>query len=134
MPVPRGSRPPGQDRDRICIVDDDEWVSDSLKLLLEIFGLDVQCYGSGAKFLADNCHRTASCLIIDLHMPGMNGLDVVEFLQKEGVKVPTILISGRLDRTTRERAGRLGVTGVLEKPFAADRLIELIRAIRLERN
>ena len=53
---------------------------------------------------------TAGCLVIDQHMPGMNGLDVVDRLQKEGVRVPTILISGRLDANTKERAANLGVT------------------------
>ena len=72
--------------------------------------------------------------MIDQHMPGMNGLDVVERLQKEGIRVPTILISGRLDTNTRERAANLGVTSVIEKPFAAGRLIDLIRTALLERN
>ena len=64
----------------------------------------------------------------------MNGLDVVERLQKEGVRIPTILISGRLDTSTRERAAILGIKGVIEKPFAADHLIDLIRTALLERN
>ena len=110
MPVPWGHRPSEQTHEPICIIDDDEWVADSLKVLLEIFGFDVQSYGSGADFLADDRRRTAGCLVIDQHMPGMNGLDVVDRLQKEGIRVPTILISGRLDANTRERAANLGVT------------------------
>jgi DNA-binding NtrC family response regulator len=64
----------------------------------------------------------------------MDGLDLVDRLQKEGVRVPTILISGRLDTSTKERAARLGITSMLEKPFAADRLVDLIRTVMSERN
>jgi FixJ family two-component response regulator len=64
----------------------------------------------------------------------MDGLDVVDRLQKEGARVPTILISGRLDTRTKERAASLGVAGVLEKPLAAHRLVGLIRTALLEYN
>ena len=94
----------------------------------------MKSYTSGAELLADDRRRTAGCLLVDQHMPGMNGLDVVERLQKEGVHIPTILISGRLDTSIRERAAILGVTSVIEKPFAADRLVELIRTALLERD
>jgi FixJ family two-component response regulator len=134
MPIPLGHRPPEQTQVRICIVEDDEWVADSLRILLETFGFDVRSYGSGDEFLADERRRTAGCLVIDQHMPGMNGLDLVDRLQQEGVRVPTILISGRLDTNTRDRASILGVTRVIEKPFAAGGLVDLIRAALLEPN
>ena len=134
MPVPSVRRPSEQTHQPICIVDDDESVVDSLKVLLEIFGFDVQSYGSGAAFLADDRRRTAGCLVIDQHMPGMNGLDVVDCLQREGVRLPTILISGRLDANTKERATNLGVTKIIDKPFVARRLVELIRTTTLGRN
>ena len=98
MPVPWGRRSAEQTHDCTRIVDDDEWVADSLSLLLETYGFDMQSYSSGADFLADDQHGNTSCLVIDQHMPGMTGLDVVDHLQKEGVRLPTILISGRLDR------------------------------------
>ncbi len=64
----------------------------------------------------------------------MSGLDVVCHLRGEGLRLATILISGRLDTNTRERAVGLGVTRVLDKPFAADRLIGLIRTTLLDRH
>ncbi len=134
MPVPWGHRPRDQTHRPICIIDDDEWVADSLKVLLETFGFDVQSYSSGGEFLADDRRRTACCLVIDQHMPGINGLDVVDRLQKEGVRLPTILVSGRLDVNTRERASNLGVIKVIEKPFVAARLVDLVRTTLLERN
>jgi two-component system, LuxR family, response regulator FixJ len=134
MPLIWAHRTPEQSREPICIVDDDEAVADSLKLLLETFGFDVKSYFSGAELLADDRRRNAGCLLVDQHMPGMNGLDVVERLQKEGVHIPTILISGRLDTCIRERAANLGVASVIEKPFEADHLVELIRTALLERD
>jgi FixJ family two-component response regulator len=126
-PVERNVQP-------ICIVDDDEWVADSLKVLLEGFGFEVRSYGSGAELLADDQCRSAACLVIDQHMPGMTGLDVVASLRKEGIRLPTILISGRLDTSTRERAAGLGVTKIIEKPFAAISLVDLIHASLREQN
>jgi two-component system, LuxR family, response regulator FixJ len=134
MPVPWGYRPPEQNHEPVCIIDNDEWVADSLRVLLETFGFDVQSYSSGGEFLADDRRRTAGCLVIDHHMPGMNGLDLVDRLQKEGVRGPTILISGRLDTNIRERASSLGITNVIEKPFVAARLVDLVRTTLLERD
>ena len=134
MPVP-WERPPSEHlQDRICVVDDDEWVVDSMKLLLETFGFDVLSYTSGEECFADGRHRTAGCLVIDQHMPNMDGLEVVDRLQKEGIRVPTILLTGQLDRNTRHRAANLGIASVVEKPFAADHLLELIRTALLERD
>ena len=134
MTVPSRQRPPEQTQNPICIIDDDEWVADSLKALLETFGFDVLSFRSGCEFLADARRYGAACLVIDQHMPGVDGLNVVGHLQREGIRVPTILISGRLDTKTRESAASLGVTGVLEKPFAAARLLDLIQTVLLERN
>jgi FixJ family two-component response regulator len=134
MPVPSTHRPPEQPGERICIVDDDDWVADSLKVLLQAFGFDVQSYSSGVDFLAADLRRHAACLIVDHHMPGMDGLAVVSYLQREGVRLPTILISGRLDTNLSERAAKLGVTKIIEKPFVADRIVDLIRTALSERN
>jgi FixJ family two-component response regulator len=134
MPVFSERSPPKQSQVQICVVDDDESVADSLKSLLEIFGYDVRSYSSGADFLADDRRRATGCLVIDQHMPGMDGLDVVDRLQKQGARLPTILISGRLDTKTRERAASLGVTSVLEKPFVGNHLVDLIRTVLWERN
>ena len=132
MPVFSERSPPEQNHAQICVVDDDESVADSLKSLLETFGYDVRSYNSGADFLADGRHRAMSCLVIDQHMPGMDDLDVIDRLQKQGARVPTILISGRLDTKTTERAAGLGVTRVVEKPFAAEGLVDLIRTTLME--
>lgn len=128
MPLSRRQCLPDQTQKPICIIDDDESVADSLKTLLESFGFSVQSYNSGREFLADKRRYSASCLLVDQHMPGMSGLDVIDSLQKDGVQIPAILISGRLDANVRTRAARLGVRELVDKPFAPGRLVGLIRA------
>ena len=115
------------ERDRlVCVVDDDTAVRDSVSVLLETIGFEVLAYASGAEFLADKRHRTASCLIIDQHMPGMNGLDVVRMMHASGLNIPAVLVTGRLDPAVAGRAGEIGVTAILEKPFAIARLTQLV--------
>jgi two-component system response regulator FixJ len=113
-------------RGPVCIVDDDVWVCDSLSVLLETYGFAVLAYASAAEFLKDDRRRVAKCLVIDQHMPGLNGLDVVRTLQRDGVFVPAILITGRLDPGIARRAGELGVRAILEKPFPVARLVDLV--------
>jgi FixJ family two-component response regulator len=111
----------------ICVVDDDPWVRDSLTVLLETHGLDVLTYASGAEFCLDERRRHVACLIVDHHMPGMDGPDTIEALRREGIIVPAILITGRLDPSIAARVVKLGVIATLEKPFSTKRLVELVR-------
>ena len=103
------------------------------ELLLESFGYDVQSYNSGADFLADDRRRAAGCLIIDQHMPGMDGLDVVRRLQKEGVGCRRSFFGPA--RHEHQGTGReIGDNQRAEKPFEADCLVDLIQTALLERN
>jgi FixJ family two-component response regulator len=111
----------------ICVVDDDEWVRDSISVLLETYGYQVLAYGLGEEFLRANGRGKAKCLVIDQHMPGLNGLEVIAKLHREGNSSPTILITGRLDASVTQRANQLAILAILEKSFATARLIELIR-------
>jgi FixJ family two-component response regulator len=112
----------------VCVVDDDSWVCDSLSVLLETYGFGVLTYPSGTAFLKDDGRRNATCLIVDQHMPGLDGLDLVAELHRQEVALPTILITGRLDAGIAQRAGELGVLAILEKPFPVARLVELVHS------
>lgn len=126
-----GARQPatsGQPQRPVCLVDDDPGVLNSLTVLLEALGFDVVTFASGAELLADERRRTAGCLLIDQHMPSMDGLDAIDKLRSEGVMTPTIVITGRLDANIAARGAKLGVTEILEKPFSTKRIADLVRA------
>jgi FixJ family two-component response regulator len=78
--------------------------------------------------MADDRRRCLGCLIIDQHMPGTDGLATVAMLRGEKIAISSILITGRLDPSISERATKLGVSAILEKPFLPARLIERVRA------
>jgi FixJ family two-component response regulator len=120
MDIDRHSRP-------IYVVDDDSSVRDSLSVLLETHGFDVLTHSSGGEMLADERRGDAGCLVVDQHMPGIDGLATLAALRSEGLAVPAILITGRHDAGIAARAATLGVIAVLEKPFPTPRLIELVR-------
>jgi two-component system, LuxR family, response regulator FixJ len=110
----------------VFLVDDDTAVRDSLKLLLETHGLAVRDFASGAELLELGTPRPGDCLVCDVHMPVMSGLDVVETLAKRGVASPAILITGRVDEALRQRARAAGAFLLLEKPFDGDLLVAAI--------
>jgi len=111
----------------VCVVDDNVWVCDSLRVLLETYGYRVLTYPSGEAFLEDERRHSAGCLVVDQHMPGLDGLDVVAALHGNGGCRPTVLITGRPDAAIAARARAFGLLAILEKPFAGSRLVELIR-------
>jgi FixJ family two-component response regulator len=114
-------------RGLVCVVDDDAGVCDSLSVLLETYGFAVLTYPSGPAFLQNDGRFNSACLIVDQHMPGLGGLDVVAELHRQEIFRPTILITGRLDAGISQRAGELRVLAILEKPFPVARLVELVR-------
>jgi len=111
----------------IFIVDDDESVRDSLRLLLECAGFEVRVFGSCREFLAAGRIGEGDCLILDVHMTGMNGLDLLEWMRGRGDRVAVILITGRLDAATRSRAQAAGALAVVEKPYKAGEILALVR-------
>jgi FixJ family two-component response regulator len=112
---------------RIFIVDDDEAVRDSLKLLLESYGMDVEDYSSTADFSRHYRGGAAACLILDQHLPGSTGLDFLSSTEGVALALPVILLTGRADGAIRARAAQLGVSAFLEKPVTEDVLLAAIR-------
>jgi len=111
---------------KIHIVDDDDAVRDSMRALLESLGFDVCDYNSAMDFLGRNCSPPQGCLLLDLHMPVMTGIDLLEHMQAHGLRLPTIVITGRSDSVLRERALRNGALELIDKPVADDALLGAI--------
>ena len=111
----------------VCVVDDDDGVRDSMRALLESHGFAVIDFNSAASFLAGVQGETFECLLLDLHMPGMSGLELQELLQRRGSHVPAILITGRNDSPLAGRIARAGFAALLQKPVSDERLLLEIR-------
>jgi two-component system, LuxR family, response regulator FixJ len=112
----------------VLVVDDDASVRDSLSALLDAFGFEVFTYSSGSQLLTDDRRRCAGVLIVDQHMPEMDGIEVLSALRGEGIDAPAILITGRLDPAISAHAALIGVAAILEKPFPTAKLAELVRS------
>ncbi len=81
----------------VLVVDDDDAVRDSLRMLLESHGLTVEAFATGAEFLKTNLSRRGGCVVLDIRLPDMSGLDLQQRLAIEGVEMPVILITGHGD-------------------------------------
>ena len=89
----------------------------------------METYGNGQDFLDDDHDHVVGCLILDLDLPVMSGLEVLEALSAERADMPVILISGQADRATRDRALKTGAVALLEKPIEDGLLIETIARV-----
>ena len=117
----------------VAIVDDDRSVLSSLKDLMESAGLSARCYESAEDFLvSDQRHRT-SCLVTDIRMPGMSGLELQATLNAEGSRIPMIFITARDDSQLRSQVMTAGAVEFLSKPFDHEVLLEKVRAALKDR-
>ena len=112
----------------IAIVDDDISVQCALKDLIESDGLSTVCFGSAEEFLASGAEHKAGCLIADIRMPGMSGLELQAKLNAEHCRIPTIFITAHGDTKLRMQALRAGAAEFLAKPFDDEVLLESVRA------
>ena len=114
----------------VCVVDDDPAMRKSLKWLIESVGVKVQTYSSAAEFLSQYDDTVPGCLVLDVRMPEMGGLDLQEKLQRDGVEIPVIIITGFADVPMAVRAMKAGAIDFVEKPVSDQILLDLIhRAI-----
>ena len=110
----------------VAVVDDDPAVCNSLKFALELEGLAVRTYTSGAALLRGNDLKTYGCFVVDQRMPGMSGLELVRELRERGIATPAILIVSEPSVSLSARAAEARVP-IVEKPFLGNTLIERIR-------
>lgn len=111
----------------IAIVDDDEIVRRSIKRLISSLSFEVDDFASGEEFLESLSRRRPACMLLDLHMPGLNGIEVIEALQTRRIKIPTIIITGNTRPDTRGRCLGAGAIGYLEKPLERDVVLATIQ-------
>lgn len=112
----------------VLIIDDDAAVRSSLKFALEAEGLSVRLYDGPAALLADEYLRCGGCLVVDYHMPGMDGLELVNTLRARNVTLPAILITARANKQLSGFAAKSGICCVLEKPLSDGTFVESIRS------
>jgi FixJ family two-component response regulator len=111
----------------VFIVDDDISVRDSLELLIQSAGCQAETFASAEEFLAHPRARTPSCLVLDVKLPHLNGLDLQERIAADRVDMPIIFITRDADVPTTVRAMKAGAAEFLTKPFDADVLLNAIR-------
>lgn len=118
----------GQSTQFIVIVDDDESVQNALQDLIEADGLSARSFGSAEEFLESGLECKAACLITDIRMPGMSGLELQAKLKADGCKTPIIFITAHGDARVRIQAMREGAVEFLMKPFDDQVLLRRVRA------
>jgi len=110
----------------ISVVDDDASVRAAIKALVRSLGYLAATFASAEEFLNSDCLNDTSCLITDLRMPGLSGVDLRCRLNAQGRAMPTIFITAFADETTRARALDAGAVGFLSKPFNEECLIRCL--------
>jgi FixJ family two-component response regulator len=110
----------------VFVVDDDAAVRDAIKDLLESVGIRVQTFASGAEFVARTPAEAPSCLILDVRLPGMSGLEFQRELTAAGVEIPIIFITGHGDIPITVQAMKAGAVDFLTKPFREQELLDAI--------
>jgi FixJ family two-component response regulator len=112
----------------IAVVDDDASIRDTTSDLLESAGYSAVAFSSPGDILVSEQLPQFACLITDLRMPGMSGIELYERLRATGWRIPTILVSAYPDELERAHASRAGILSCLRKPFTPEALLERIAA------
>jgi len=112
----------------VAIVDDDDSLRTAVQDLLEAVGLPAQGFASAEEFLKSGIQRGTACLITDIRMPGMSGLELQKQLNAERCRIPIIFITAHGDEKMRLQARREGAVEFLSKPFDNEALLDSVRA------
>ena len=115
-------------KDLVHIIDDDDALRDSLLFLLSTAGIEAKSYDSATAYLIDAQRGTSGCIVTDVRMPGMSGIDLLRRLKSDGIPVPVIVMTGHADVPLAVEAMKLGAFDFVEKPFDDDVLLASVRA------
>jgi two-component system, LuxR family, response regulator FixJ len=124
-----GSGEPVGKRDAraIAVVDDDQGFRDALQLFLRTFAFHVEAFASGEDFLRSSRLDAIRCVILDLAMPEMSGLEVQQQLAARGLQIPIVFVTAHRDEDLGQRASAAGALAVLRKPVDHEELVRLVR-------
>src|SRR3989475_5529924 len=111
----------------VCVVDDDESLRRSVRNLLSAVGFRVETFASAEEFLESTHRANAGCLVLDLRMTGMNGLDLLGHLAAMSSRIPVIILTAHGDEEARRRSLEAGAIAFLGKPFRSDALLDAVR-------
>lgn len=112
---------------RIAILDDDQSVRTAIARLLKASQMEAECFASYLELLNFLERGAIDCLVLDLQMPGMNGIDVMRYLSQRGVSLPIVVITAHDGPGARENCLSAGASGYVRKPLDADALLTAIR-------
>ena len=116
-----------QSNPTVFVVDDDPAIRESLRWLIESVGLNVKVFSTAREFLEGYDPSSAGCLVLDVRMPGMSGLDLQNELAARAIHVPIIIITGHAEVPVAVRALKAGAMDFIEKPFSDQLLLDRIR-------
>jgi FixJ family two-component response regulator len=116
-------------RGLVAVVDDDRAVRDSLRFLLEVSGFDVVTFASACEFFRAVQPERQACLLVDQHMPGITGLELLRRLKRDGRVLPTALMTGSPSQELVRQALELGALEVLEKPLSDEVLVRFVARV-----
>ena len=115
------------ERPLVAIVDDDKSIRSATRDLLKAAGFSTATFEDAETFLGSASRASAACLVADMRMPGMSGLELYQVLVASGERIPTVIITAHPEELTQARARQAGITCYLSKPFAPDDLVECVR-------
>lgn len=114
---------------RIAVIDDDDSFRAATEWLIKAHGLDALGFASASAFLDEYPHENVDCIISDINMPGMSGLELKQCLNNRGSDIPVIFVSAQSDPSLPERVLQIGAAALLQKPFHGQHLMDTVNSV-----
>lgn len=113
----------------VFVIEDDAPIRDSLRIYLELMNYNVRTFSSADEILAVYNHDWTGCLVVDVRLPGMTGLDLVDELHRRGCRLPVMVMTGHTDGNSLRLSTEANVVAILEKPIPPEKLKEIIENV-----